>query len=147
MQLGELPHMRGELSARLSAGSGRGIRSKAQCLADYDGRCPNERRDRVELGTQDGGIFPTRMSRAIPPPVPVSTPSSTAPTGLRSNARALDAPDTAKTDSPTASNTMTGFRTRLRSPYPKKVINPWAASSGQRNILSEQSVWGLIARR
>ena len=49
----------------------------------------------------------------MPPPTPVSIPSSAAMTGFSSNATPFCAPETAKSASPAASKTSTGLRKRV----------------------------------
>ena len=67
---------------------------------------------------------PARISRAMPPPIPVSMPRSAAMTGLSPKASAFCAPETAKSASPAPSNTSTGLLQRSTHRDQQKVITP-----------------------
>ena len=58
------------------------------------------------------GISASSTSRTMPPPMPVSMPSSAAMTGFNPKASAFCAPATAKSASPAASKMSTGLRKR-----------------------------------
>ena len=83
----------------------------------------------------------------MPPPMPVSMPSSAAITGFRPKASAFCVPATAKSARPAASNIKIGVRSRSISEYQKKVSNPAAradrkiapvADRGRRNRADQQ---------
>ena len=62
----------------------------------------------------------------MPPPMPLSMPSSVADTGPSPNARALVAPDTANSASPAASKICTGLRSRSIVAQWRNVTSPAA---------------------
>ena len=70
------------------------------------------------------GTLDSRTSRATPPPIPVSMPSSAAITGSRPNTRAFWAPATQNRASPAPSNSRTAFSIRLMTGYQKKIATP-----------------------
>src|SRR3954451_18526726 len=58
------------------------------------------------------GTSETSTSRNMPPPTPVRTPNSIAPTGFSPTSTALSVPETAKSERPAASSTSTELRSR-----------------------------------
>ena len=58
------------------------IGGKRQHVADHHHGRTGQRRDRIQIGAQDGRDLGESTSRTMPPPMPVSMPSSAAITGL-----------------------------------------------------------------
>ena len=67
----------------------------------------------------------------MPPPIPVSMPSSAAMTGLSPKASAFCVPETAKSASPAASNRSTGLRSRSMTRNQQKVTTPASSETAR----------------
>ncbi len=67
----------------------------------------------------------------MPPPTPVSIPSSAAMPGFSPNASAFCAPETTKSASPAASKMSTGLRKRSTAEYQWKMIAPGSSETAK----------------
>ena len=81
-------------------------------MADHDHGCAGRGGGGVQLAAQDRGHLRHEHVRNMPPPTPVRTPSSIAPSGLSPAASAFSAPETANSARPAASRTSTELRNR-----------------------------------
>ena len=99
-------------------------------MADHDHGCAGRGGGGVQLAAQDRGhLRHEHVRRSMPPPTPVRTPSSIAPSGLSPAASAFSAPETANSARPAASRTSTELRNRSMTGKQRKVTSPAASET------------------